>query len=148
MCGMFFGSRAGSMIMKVEGRCHCGQISYEAEIDPATVRICHCADCQTLTGSAYRVNVQTPAASFVLLSGQPKIYIKTAESGSKRAHAFCPNCGTPIYASAAVQDPPSYGLRVGTLKQRRELRPARQIWSRSALPWVSDIRGVEQVDRQ
>jgi hypothetical protein len=56
--------------MKVEGRCHCGQITFEAEIDAEAVRICHCTDCQTLTGAAYRVNVQSPAQSFVLLTGQ------------------------------------------------------------------------------
>jgi hypothetical protein len=133
--------------MKVEGRCHCGQITFEADIDPEGIRICHCTDCQTLSGSAYRVNVQTPAESFVLLSGQPKIYIKTAESGNKRAHAFCPNCGTPIYA-AAPHDTQTYVLRVGTLKQRAELQPNRQIWFRSALPWSTDIREVEQIERQ
>ncbi len=102
--------------MKVEGSCHCGQITFEAEIDPDAVRICHCTDCQTLTGSAYRVNVQTPATSFVVLrSRTPKTYIKTAESGNKRAHAFYPNCGTPIYA-AAPHDTQTYGLRVGTLE--------------------------------
>lgn len=133
--------------MKVEGRCHCGQISFEAEIDPGAVRICHCTDCQTLTGSAFRVNVQTPAASFLLRCGTPKVYIKTAESGNKRAHAFCPNCGTPIYATDP-HEPKSYGLRVGTLKQRVELRPSRQIWHRSALPWVTDIGGMPWVERQ
>ena len=45
--------------MKVTGRCHCGQISFEAEIDPAQVRICHCTDCQTLTGTAFRTNVSS-----------------------------------------------------------------------------------------
>jgi hypothetical protein len=134
--------------MKVEGRCHCGAISYEAEIDPDGVRICHCTDCQTLTGSAYRVNVQTPAASFVLRSGQPKIYIKIAESGNQRAHAFCPDCGTPIYAAAPGPNPPNYALRVGTLKQRHELTPKRQIWSRSQLPWAQDLHDVVRVDRQ
>jgi hypothetical protein len=133
--------------MKVEGQCHCGQIRFEAEIDPDTVRICHCTDCQTLSGSAYRVNVQTPAATFRLLSGHPTIYIKTAESGNRRAHAFCGNCGTPIYA-AAPQDTKTYGLRVGTLRQRAELRPSRQIWFRSAQPWVTDLGEVGQVERQ
>jgi hypothetical protein len=32
----------------------------------------------------------------VLLSGTPKTYVKTAESGNKRLHAFCGSCGTPI----------------------------------------------------
>ncbi len=93
--------------MQIEGRCHCGQITYEAVVDADKVTICHCTDCQMLTGSAYRANVQAPAETFVLRGGQPKIYIKTAESGTKRAHAFCPNCGTPIYSSA-ITDPPTY----------------------------------------
>src|SRR5438876_10048241 len=79
------------MAMKVTGRCHCGQISFEAEIDPTQVRICHCTDCQTLTGTAFRTNVPSLPGTFVLRSGTPKIYIKTAESGNKRAHAFCPD---------------------------------------------------------
>jgi hypothetical protein len=133
--------------MKVDGRCHCGQITFEAQIDPKAVRICHCTDCQTLTGSAYRVNVQAPASSFVLLSGTPKIYIKTADSGNKRAHAFCPNCGTPIYA-AAPHDTATYGLRVGTLTQRAQLSPSQQIWFRSAQPWTADLRDVEHIERQ
>jgi len=73
--------------VKVEGCCHCGEISFEVKIDPHGVRICHCTDCQTLTGPAHRVNVQTPAAAFVLRLGTPKIYIRTAASGNKRAHA-------------------------------------------------------------
>jgi hypothetical protein len=133
--------------MKIEGGCHCGNIAYRAEVDPNTVSICHCTDCQTLTGSAYRANIPAPADSFVLLRGEPKIYIKTAESGAKRAHAFCGNCGTPIYA-AAIHDPPIYSLRVGTIKQRAELRPRRQIWCRSALAWPMDLSGIEKLDRQ
>src|SRR5438876_7921589 len=97
------------MAMKVTGRCHCGQISFEAEIDPTQVRICHCTDCQTLTGTAFRTTVPSLPGTFVLRSGTPKIYIKTAESGNKRAHAFCPECGTPIYAAAPGANPPSYG---------------------------------------
>jgi hypothetical protein len=37
--------------MKIDGRCHGGYITYEAEIDPEKVMICHCADCQDLSGS-------------------------------------------------------------------------------------------------
>jgi hypothetical protein len=133
--------------MKVEGACHCGHITFEAEIDPEAVCICHCADCQTLTGSAYRVNVQVRANEFHLRTGEPTIYIKIAESGNKRAHAFCPRCGTPIYA-AAPQDTKTYGVRVGTLKQRSLLSPKRQIWYRSALPWVADLHTLPHTERQ
>ena len=134
--------------MKVTGRCHCGQISFEAEIDPTQVRICHCTDCQTLTGTAFRTNVSSLPGTFVLRSGTPKIYIKTAESGNKRAHGFCPECGTPIYSTAPGPNPTSYGLRVGALDRRAELRPTRQGWCRSALPWSMDLTGVDRFERQ
>jgi hypothetical protein len=130
--------------MKVEGRCHCGQITYEAIVDPEKVGICHCTDCQMLTGSAYRATVPAPRETFSLLTGQPKTYVKTADSGTKRVHAFCPNCGTPIY-SAAISDPPAYSLRVGCLQQRAALRPTRQQWCRSALSWAMNLEDIQQL---
>ena len=133
--------------MKVDGACHCGKLTYQAEIDPETASICHCTDCQTLSGSAYRTNVRTVEGGFKLLSGQPKIYIKTAESGAKRAQAFCPDCGSPIYATSAT-DPKIYGLRVGTIKQRGQLRPKAQGWYRSAQAWVSDLSGMARHEKQ
>ena len=133
--------------MKIQGGCHCGYITYEAEIDPNNVSICHCTDCQTLSGSPYRTNVRATKDTFKLLTGQPKVYIKTAESGNKRAQGFCPECGSPIYATSAT-DPQVYGLRVGTIRQRAELPPKTQGWSRSALGWVTDLSSVKQFPKQ
>ena len=130
--------------MRVDGGCHCGRIRYEATVDPERVGICHCTDCQMLTGSAYRVSVQAPRETFVLLSGTPKVYVKTADSGTKRAHSFCPDCGTPIHSSA-VENPQTYSLRVGCLRQRAELPPRRQIWCGSAVPWSASLEDVPKV---
>ena len=133
--------------MKIDGGCLCGNITFVAEVDPEKVRICHCTDCQTITGSAYRVIVFAAKDAFELRGGKPKVYIKTAESGSKRAQGFCPECGTPIYSTAA-SDPQFYSLRVGTIRQRAELRPKLQQWYRSALPWAMDLRAVPQIAKQ
>ncbi len=64
--------------MKIDGGCRCGYIRYEADIDPETVAICHCTDCQTLSGSAFRTVVPAKKSDFRLLGGTPKIYVKTA----------------------------------------------------------------------
>jgi len=133
--------------MKIDGGCHCGYITYVAEIDPGKVGICHCRDCQTLSGTAFRTNVPAPREAFSLRTGEPKIYVKTAESGAKRAQSFCPECGTPIY-SAAVSEPQTFNIRVGTVRQRAELRPKTQGWCRSALDWVTDLDSVTQFDKQ
>jgi len=133
--------------MKIDGACHCGRITYEAEIDPERVILCHCTDCQTLSGTAFRTIVPVTAADF-RLSGEPKVYVKTAESGRKRAQAFCPDCGAPIYASAVGEAPKHYFLRLGTCRQRAELAPRKQIWARSAVPWLADIPGVPKLAEQ
>jgi hypothetical protein len=134
--------------MKVEGSCHCGQITYEAEVDPDSVNICNCTDCQMLTGSAFRVSVHAPSATFRLLKGQPKAYVKTADSGTRRRHSFCPNCGTPVTSSADTDDPSTYSLRVGCLKQRAQLLPKKRNWLRSALEWAQNISTVPARDTQ
>jgi hypothetical protein len=134
--------------MKVDGGCHCGFITFEAEVDPADVGVCHCTDCQQLTSTAFTTFVFAPRAGFKLLSGTPKVYLKTGTSGAKRAQAFCPHCGSRIYACAAVAEPERYNLRLGTIRQRRELRPQVQIWCRSALDWAMDLGSVKQFPRE
>lgn len=132
--------------MEVTGKCHCGGVTYRALVDPDNVSVCHCTDCQALTGSPYRVSVPAQSEDFRLLSGRPKIYVKVAESGNRRAQAFCAECGTPIYA-AAPDNPPTYNLRVGCLDQRANLPPKKQIWCRSALPWSGDISRVPGLEK-
>ena len=133
--------------MKIDGGCHCGAIAYEAEIDPRMVSICHCTDCQTLTGTAFRVSVFAPEDKFHLTRGTPKVYVKTAESGNKRAQAFCAECGSPIYATSVGEGPKAYGIRVGTARQRAELTPMRQLWHRSAVPWFPEMDGLPTKER-
>jgi hypothetical protein len=129
--------------MHVDGTCHCGHITYSAEIDPGKVIACHCTDCQVLSSSAFRLVVLAETGSFRLLGGEPTVYIKTADSGRKRAHWFCPRCGTPLYATPPGENPEQhYGLRVGSIRQRAQLRPARQLWCESAFAWVGDLNEI------
>ncbi len=129
--------------MRVDGTCHCGYITYQAAIDPGKVIICHCTDCQVLSSSAFRMVVLAEKGSFRLLTGEPTQYIKTADSGRKRAHWFCPRCGTPLYATPPDENPEQhYGLRVGSIRQRAQLEPSRQLWCTSAFGWVNAIASV------
>ena len=134
--------------MKIDGQCHCGQIAFEAEIDPDAVAICHCTDCQVLSGSAFRVVVPTPESHFVLLRGTPKTYERTADSGNKRLQAFCPDCGTSLYSTAIGDTPGNVVIRVGVLRQCAGLPPKAQYWVHSGQSWVMDIESVPKFERQ
>ncbi len=124
--------------MKIEGKCHCGAIAYEAVIDPLKAGACHCTDCQVLSGAPFRGSVPALAEDFHLTRGEPKIYVKTAASGNTRAQAFCAECGTPIYASAA-ENPTHYNLRLGAIVQRAEIPAMRQVWFKDALEWALHV---------
>jgi hypothetical protein len=133
--------------MKVDGQCQCGAIRFEAEVDPAKVTVCHCTDCQQLSGSPWRASVPASAATFRIIEGSPTTYIKTAESGNRRLQAFCGVCGSPLY-SAAPENTPFYGVRLGVVNQRAQLAPQKQIWAHSALPWAADIHGLPSSARE
>lgn len=134
--------------MKIDGACHCGFITFEAEVDPANVSVCHCTDCQTLSGGPYRASVPAPPDKFKILSGEPAKYVKTAESGNKRVQAFCPKCGSPIYAGAVDNPAAPVNIRVGIVRQRDDLVPKKQIWGRSRQSWVDSLASILRWEKQ
>jgi hypothetical protein len=127
--------------MKIDGRCHCAAVTYEAEIDPELVSICHCTDCQTLTGSPNRVTVICSAGQIRITGQPPRIYAKTGDNGRTRFQHFCGTCGSPLFTSAEG-GPDDWGIRWGSIRQRDQLQPMRQIWCRSAVPWINDLKGL------
>ena len=128
--------------MNVDGKCLCGHVSYSAEIDPERVVICHCTDCQRHSASAFGVVVAIANENFKLLTGSLKTYVKTADSGTKRALTFCPECGTRIYAKTVGEGTSFWGLRVGSVNQRDQLTPKLQVFQRSAMSWLDQMAEI------
>jgi hypothetical protein len=128
--------------MPVDGQCHCGHVTFEAEIDPQAVSICHCTDCQSLTGSPFRVTVICPGEQVRIQSGSPKIYAKTGDNGRRRLQHFCADCGSPLFTSGEGAQTGNWGIRWGSIRQRDLLKPVRQIWCRSAVLWIQDVQGL------
>jgi len=124
--------------MQIDGGCHCGRITYQAEVDPERVSICHCTDCQALTGSPFRVTVICAADDVRLTAGSPKRYTKFGANGRPRHQHFCGDCGTPLFSSGEG-GPDDWGIRWGSIRQRGRLSPRRQIWCGSAVSWLDEI---------
>jgi len=118
----------------IYGRCLCGSIAYEYTGTLGPAHYCHCEDCRRCTGSAFNVAVRCDPAKFRILSGTPKGYTKRADSGNELTRYFCPECGSPIY-TASPEHPEHVYLKAGTLNDPRVVKPARQNWLASAVPW-------------
>lgn len=129
--------------MRNNGGCHCGEIAFEAELDPDRVGICHCTDCQALSGSAFRTLAIVKPEDFRLTRGQLREYVKYGDSGAGRIQAFCGTCGAAMYATNAEGPPTAYNLRAGAIAERAQLVPRFQCWTRSALPWLPELPGAK-----
>lgn len=134
--------------MDVKGSCHCGNVEFDARVDPRRIGICHCADCQTFSGSAFRVSVLVSGDDFKLQKGDPSVYEKTAESGNRRKLMFCGDCGTHIYGTTEGTEKPVYSVRVGVLAERANLQPVVQVWCRSEVPWLENLSDIHRLVTQ
>lgn len=138
--------------MTIHGKCHCGDIVFEAHADPDRSVICHCTDCQIMSGGPYRSIVQVKEATFNLLQGEPKPYFKVGDSGNRRELCFCANCGSHIYATSVVEDVPlgqrMLGIRTGLLQEVAQLTPQVQVWCQSKVPWAQNIASLPEIQGQ
>jgi hypothetical protein len=122
------------MASPMTGGCLCGRVRYEAAGAPVFSLICHCRDCQRSSGSAYNAALRMPAAGFRITQGEPKLYVKTADSGNTVTRAFCPDCGSPLFIRVSTR-PDLIGLRAGTLDDPSLFHPEAHIFVKSAQPW-------------
>ena len=90
--------------MKIDGRCHCGYVSYEAEIDPEKIVICHCADCQTLSGSAFRTVALTREDAFRLRRASRRFTSRAAKAAPSVCNPFALNAEHPFIHTPASRD--------------------------------------------
>jgi hypothetical protein len=126
--------------MLIDGACHCGVVTFTAEVDAGRVMVCHCTDCQVLSGAPFRAVVAAPFDSLVV-RGKTKSYVKVAQSGNRRAQVFCPECATPLWATAP-ENPTSVIVRLGCVRQKAQFRPAVQIWQHAAMPWLPELEAI------
>lgn len=123
------------MSEKITGGCLCGQVRYEIKAEPRLQLACHCADCRKRTGSAFSASALVPRED-IEFSGPMKTYLSTGDSGNEIKRAFCPNCGSPLFSEVAAR-PDAFALSAGSLDDPGWFKPRVNLWTDSALSWVS-----------
>ena len=80
--------------------------------------LCHCRECQYISGGAANVALAMPISGFRYTSGEPKSFERSdLESPVKRQ--FCPDCGTSL-VSLPPGLPDMVILKVGTMDDPAE----------------------------
>lgn len=99
--------------MKIQGRCYCGAVRFQAEGEPVFKGQCHCRECQYFSGGHPNVVMGMPEGSFSYTKGSPKEF-RRSDLENPVTREFCPECGTHL----ATRSPGMAGavmLKVGTL---------------------------------
>ncbi len=82
--------------MTRHARCSCGQLSVEADGEPARISVCHCLECQRRTGSVFGAQARF-AEDAVRVHGSSTAFSRTGDSGGEITFHFCPRCGSTVY---------------------------------------------------
>ncbi|MFH1084429.1 MAG: GFA family protein [Chloroflexota bacterium] len=85
--------------MAITGRCHCGQVTYEAQGPIIKSSYCDCPGCQRATGTLKAPFVTVLRAGLKITTGEPAAF--RAASG-ERCDAYgewlhCHHCGSPLF---------------------------------------------------
>lgn len=103
--------------MKFEGGCYCGSLRYEAVGEPMMKALCHCRECQYITGGGPNTFMAMPIDGFRYTSGTPKQFArKDLEKPVTRE--FCPECGTHVITRPVR--PGVVIVKIGTLDDPRQ----------------------------
>ena len=131
----------------VTGTCQCGNVHYRITEPFLFQAVCHCRDCQKLSGTSFSISAFVKASTFELLQGELKSWRRSSDSGGLVDCFFCPTCGNRIYH----QDPEKPGLlrlKPGTLDDTSVIAPQAHVWVSRKQAWVDIPEGIDQHDTQ
>jgi hypothetical protein len=117
----------------MRGSCLCGEIAYEVDRLHSAPRHCSCNVCRKAHAAAFNTSASVKASEFRWLKGEA--LLRSYESSPGKRRHFCGNCGSPLVARRAGSN--VLALRVATLDEDPQRRPAAHIWRGSEVPWLS-----------
>ena len=132
-----------------EGGCLCGAIRLRASGPAARMTVCHCTDCQKVSGGAPSYLWGASAENFAVTKGEPASFTVTGASGKPVTRFFCRDCGAPLHSIPEVYEGVVY-VKLGAFDAPPDFVPQASVWTRSAPAWhvVADGPAFETVPQR
>jgi len=110
------------MKTKLEGGCLCRTVAYTVEDNFTKLIVCHCTQCQQITGSAHASNLLTDLDNIIWLRGEDQL-IRYDDPERDFTKVFCSKCGSGlpfvnksrthlIVPAGSLRKAPSFSTRV------------------------------------
>jgi hypothetical protein len=111
-------------------------VRIECQGAPRKISMCHCADCQRRTGSAFSIAVFYEGASVRVVSGTLAVFERLAANGFKVLFHFCSRCGSNVMWEPR-RLPDLIGIAAGAFADPNFPRPEQSVWTKDKHAWVS-----------
>ena len=126
--------------MRVSGRCLCGAVHYRGEAEPLFQVKCYCTDCRKVSAAGHAAMVGF-AQDLIKVEGRLSEYHSKADSGRAVMRAFCPICGSGVYAKNAAV-PHMIFLRASTFDDPNVFQPQMVVYASRAPNWDKVEPGI------
>lgn len=130
---------------KLSGQCLCGNIKFSGNSEIARTVNCHCSNCRAITGAAFATNVVVEKDA-INITGTPKTFTHTADSGAEIETYFCPDCGSQLFGRNTARTN-SLSIRAGVLDQSPLVKPSINIFLDSKIestPVDPELKGFSR----
>ena len=114
--------------------CACGQLKAVCTGEPKGVSLCHCAQCQKRTGSAYGIAVFFTRDK-VATEGRFTSHARKSDSGHGVTFHFCPQCGSSVFWEPARKRD-EIAVAYGAFADINFPPPSKEVYVELRHPWV------------
>lgn len=119
-------------LVKLEGKCLCGEVSYEYQGEVGVVVNCHCQGCRTWHAAAYRTRTTGLLKHFAWITGENRVNQYDEQTNSIKH--FCKVCGSSLI-STYKDNAEVVGLPISGLEGAADLKPQCHIFVKNKAAW-------------
>lgn len=128
----------------INGSCLCGDVRFEVSNQFKLFHLCHCHQCQKISGSAHVSNLFVNKDAIKWLSGLDSIQ-RFDVPGRQISSVFCVKCGSPVpYISGSGK---ALIVPAGSLNGEPNIAPQNHIYMQDSREWHNDIAAVDCFER-
>ncbi|WP_041521622.1 GFA family protein [Gilvimarinus agarilyticus] len=103
--------------MDISGGCLCKAVQFSVRDEFSAFHLCHCKQCQKISGAANVANLFIKRDALRWKSGENNISVYTVP-GRKISHGFCKTCGCP---APYLDDDATWVVQAGSLDRSPSL---------------------------
>lgn len=127
----------------ITGSCLCGKAQFHVENNFEHFQLCHCRQCQQLSGTAYVSNLFIKKENFRWIQGSG--FVKRYHHRERNFYkAFCMECGSTMPLESVYGE--TILVPAGSLDRQPDIKPEQSLFWHERMAWFDDVLSARQFE--